>query len=49
MVNYEVILYWSQEWIDTATELGRPIPEPQKARRCCVNERSDLREIERRP
>ncbi len=29
LINIEVI---SQEWIDTAQELGRPIPEPKKGK-----------------
>ena len=33
MIKYEVIIYYLetiiQEWIDTARELGRPIPEPK--------------------
>jgi predicted RNase H-like HicB family nuclease len=26
LANFEIII---QEWIETATELGRPIPEPK--------------------
>ena len=39
MSKYEIILYWSfdvknverviQEWLETAAELGREIPEPK--------------------
>jgi hypothetical protein len=27
--KYEVIIYWGAEDIETATDLGRPIPEPK--------------------
>ncbi len=41
MIRYEIIVYWSdedqafiaevviKEWIEAATELGRPIPQPK--------------------